>query len=165
MRLQNKFLPQLVTTALTLGSCHIYAAELGEYLDKGAKKLGKTEQMSMASQARLVTGETFNGTASISLAFEPDGTFSGTVTVIKGQYKDAVSKSKGTWTVDDNGKFCMKEHLIDWNRYNSYCYFSFALGDQLVLSLSDTDRSAKAMLRPKPTQSAEAKPLQPNDSK
>lgn len=143
----------LSRSAALLLSCGIAtlasAANLGEFLDKGAKKLGKAEQRSMVAQGRTVTGETFSGEARIELTFVPDGTFSGNVVVIKGRYIDEKSKSTGTWTVDDNGRFCMKEHLVDWNRYNNYCYYSFALDDQLVLSLSDSDRSAKAVARPR----------------
>lgn len=115
---------------------------LGEYLDKGARKLNKVEYTAVMS-GRVVTGQTPSGRATMNLTFDANGTMSGTVTANSG----AVTKSVGTWTVDDNGKYCINEHLVDWNMRHSECSYMFVLGTEAIIADSDTDRSARTTVR------------------
>lgn len=120
---------------------------LGEWLDKGARRASKAELLPRFVGKRLPM-VTPAGLKS-DLAYKADGTFEGTMQLLKGPNSGATSRNVGTWTMDDSGKFCMNEDLIDWKRKVSKCYFIYLADDQIVVSTSDADRNADVAIVPK----------------
>jgi hypothetical protein len=115
---------------------------LGELLDKGGKKLLKTEFVAMLPAS--LSGVWPDGKGEADVMFKPDGTFSGSA---RHYSSNSTSGSYGTWDMDENGKSCIVEKLPGWNTTHKGCTFRFLLGDQLFSSPSDSDRNAKVFLK------------------
>lgn len=117
---------------------------LGELLDKGAVRQSQAQVKEQLVGRKLNTVSP-SGQANVDLTFASDGTFSGVVRSLTSA--GAISKSSGTWTVDESGKWCMDETLHDWNMKNKYCHYMYFLDDKLIVSESANDRTARATVR------------------
>ena len=128
----------LVAACFLLCGTSAYAqSNLGELLDKGGKKLGK--DFYAANFPATITYVWPNKLGEGEVLFKADGTLSGT----EHHYSSrSNSPAVGTWTVDDDGKWCVKKQLSAWGRNTDVCWYSFALNGVLFGAMSDTDRNA-----------------------
>jgi hypothetical protein len=156
-RTSSAILAAMLLAAMLLAGCATTTPTgpmLGHFLDQGAKQLSKAQYTGVMSE-RVVTGPSDSGKISLNLTFESNGTMSGTVTAISGQSAGAISRSTGTWTISEDGKFCLSEHLVDWNIRHSECNYMFVLGDEAIKSESATDRSVRTTVRKIPASDLE----------
>jgi hypothetical protein len=131
----------LLAASLLLGVATAHAqSTVGELLDKGGKKLGKDHYAAYFPATIKYVWPDKAGEGELN--YKSDGTVSGT------EYHYAsrtTSTAVGTWTVDDNGKWCIKKHLATWNRNTDVCWYSFELEGAYFGALSDTDRNARVV--------------------
>lgn len=112
-------------------------SNLGELLDKGAKKMLKEDYAAMAPFRVQYLWPQGGGEG--DLVYKADGTLAGT------EYhwpSSSQSPAVGSWTVDDGGKWCIKKTMAAWKANTDVCWYSFRLGDDFFGGLSD-DRTAK----------------------
>lgn len=110
---------------------------LGTYLSQGAKAL-TPEQVKRLYTGRRQVGETKD--IKYDLTYEADGAFQGNVSTLAPPY--STSRSQGSWTVDDDGRMCIKERLVDWGKSHERCQYFFHLSGFIVISES-IDPTAK----------------------
>lgn len=117
---------------------------LGYYLDRGAKQL-KEEHVRKIYSGKTMRGTSITGESEFELTYNPDGTFEGNVKQTTSPYSS--SRSRGTWTVDPDGKHCINETLVDWNIQLKNCLYFFYTGEAVFITKSNTDRDAKVYFR------------------
>ena len=124
---------------LVFASAHAQST-VGELLDKGAKKLVKADYAALFPATFSYVWLNKEGEG--DLLYKSDGTLSG----IERHYASrTTSPATGTWTADDNGKWCIKKNLSAWKRDTDLCWYAFVLDGAYFGSLSDTDRSARVV--------------------
>jgi hypothetical protein len=113
-------------------------SNLGDLLDKGGQKMMKADYMAMAPfRIKYVWPQ---GGGEGDLLYNGDGTLAGSEYHYSSRSE---SPAVGTWTVDDNGKWCMKKSMATWNSKTDMCWYMFKAGDQYFGSASDGDRTAR----------------------
>ena len=121
-----------------LGSTHAQE-NLGELLDKGAKKVSKDEWNALLPVNVSQIWLSKNG--AIALTYKADASHSGNAHHFPSGTSSGVY---GTWKVDENGKICIDEKFSNSNwRPDGFCFFLFQLDGQPFISDSDSDRSAR----------------------
>jgi hypothetical protein len=128
----------VVTCLLLFGGAAMAQSNLGDLLDKGAKKLGKEDYLAMMPFKVKYVWPNRGGEG--DLVFNADGTLSGTEFHYPSRSE---SPAVGTWTVDDGGKWCIKKSMAVWNSKTDQCWYSFRQGDDYWGTFSDTDRAAR----------------------
>lgn len=113
---------------------------LGELLDKGAKKLGKNEYVAALPATFSFVWPNKQGEA--ELLYKLDGTLSGHE---RHYQSNSTSASTGTWTIDETGKWCSNKSLEAWGTTFKGCVFGFTLGDEYFFSASDSDRDSRVL--------------------
>jgi hypothetical protein len=110
---------------------------VGELLDKGGKKLTGADYAAMTPLRTKYVWPQGGGEG--DLVYLADGTLSGS----EYQYSSrSESPATGTWTADDEGKWCMKKHMTLWNSRTDRCWYTYQLGSEFYGSASD-DRAAR----------------------
>lgn len=129
------------------------AANLGELLDAGGKLLASDDFRIQVVQ-RLLVGATPQG-AMMELMYTPSGIVQG----VAGGGADAnrargTSGVSGEWKIDDKHRVCTTMTIGAGLRAGYapitvplQCQFWFRLGDKFYLADSDSDRSAKLLVR------------------
>lgn len=118
------------------------APTLGDMLDKGATRATRADMLTflqLGGPPKVLTSPAGGRT---SISYKADGTFDGTV-----QFGTASSRSTGRWTVEDNGRFCVDEKLLDWNKQAFKCYFMYHLNDQVLVIESMTENRLAPVTR------------------
>jgi hypothetical protein len=128
---------------LTLFLCASFSAlgqsTVAELLDKGGKKLLKDDYATLTPFRVVYQWPNRQGEG--DLFYAADGTLNGS------EYHNSsrsTSPATGTWTVDENGKWCMKKFMQLWNSRTDQCWYSWKLGDDYYGSLGD-DKDTKVM--------------------
>lgn len=112
-------------------------SNVGDLLDKGAKKLIKDDYMAMAPfRVKYLWPQ---GGGEGDLVYEANGTLSGSEYHYSSRSE---SPATGTWQADENGKWCMKKHMAVWKSNTDMCWYTWKLGDDYYGSASDSDRNA-----------------------
>lgn len=126
-----------VTTSLLLAAgcaSTLPSLTLGDMLDKGAIKASRADILKFQQVGGPPQVLTSPAGGQVNIRYKEDGSFDGTV-----QFGAASSRSTGRWTLDDNGRFCVDEKLLDWNKQVFKCYFMYHLGDQVLVIQSMTE--------------------------
>ena len=113
-------------------------SNLGELLDKGGRKLMREDYAALPPFR--VQYRWPQGGGEGDLVYKADGTLVGTEYHSQTQSE---STAIGTWTVDDNGRWCIKKTLAEWNSKTDVCWYSFRIGDEYFGGLSDSDRTSR----------------------
>lgn len=115
-------------------------SNVGDLLDKGAKKLTKDDYMSLAPfRLKYVWPQ---GGGEGDLVYVADGTLSGSEYHYSSRSE---SPATGTWSADDAGKWCMKKHMPVWNSRTDMCWYTWKLGEDYWGSATDSDRSGRVV--------------------
>lgn len=110
---------------------------VGELLDKGGKKLLKADYDALVPFR--VTYLWPQGGGEGDLIYKGDGTLAGS----EYQYSSrSESPATGTWTADDEGKWCLKKHMTLWNSRTDRCWYTYRLGEIFYGSAAE-DRGAR----------------------
>jgi hypothetical protein len=112
---------------------------VAELLDKGGKKMLKDDYAALAPFRVVYQWPNRQGEG--DLFYAADGTLSGS------EYHNSsrsTSPATGTWTVDENGKWCMKKFMQLWNSRTDQCWYSWKLGDDYYASQGE-DKDTKVM--------------------
>lgn len=115
---------------------------LGAVLDAGASRLSPPEFRAQVEQ-RMVAGPLPSG-GSIELMYASNGTVVG-----RGRNPTFFGPNapvEGAWKFDAQGRVCASMRTNTFE-FPLRCQFWFRLGDKYFLADSDTDRSAKVLLR------------------
>jgi hypothetical protein len=126
-----------VVTGLVLGSGALAQSNVGELLEKGGKQTTKAEfleLMPMRIQQRWP-----NGQGEEDLFFSLDGKITGTGFHYASRTD---SPAEGTWTVEEDGKFCVPKKFPKWGSSTNMCWYGFRLGDTFFGALK-TDSDSK----------------------
>lgn len=141
-RLAQRCVPSAVMGLLAVVVMPAAAADseetLGSYLSRGAKAL-TTEQVKRLYSGRRQVGETKE--IKYDLTYEPDGLLQGSVSTLAPPY--STSRSRGTWTVEGDGRMCIQEQLVDWGKSHDRCQYFFHLSGSIIISESPSDPAAK----------------------
>jgi hypothetical protein len=113
-------------------------SNIGELLDKGGKKVIKADFDALLPLR--VKYKWPQGGGDGDLVYAADGTLQGTESHWRSR---SDSPTTGTWTFDDNGRWCIKKSLIAWNTTTDLCWYLFQAGDRYFMSQADIDRSAR----------------------
>ena len=110
--------------------------KLGDILGKKPHKVTPEEWKAMLPVTETYVWFSGDVEGEATLTYKSDGTFSGTA---KEYVWQTTSGSKGTWEIDPKGKICIDEKFESWGSSFKGCWFTFKVGDQYYVSLSDTD--------------------------
>jgi hypothetical protein len=136
-----------VGAALAAGAARPAAGQtLGEMLDRGARLQDRAQLVELFSGRMLGTTSPL-GDRYLMLAFDRDGTLSGTVWALRGPDAGSNSRVSGTWSARDDGLLCTNETLHDWRLRQAYCTYVLLTDDRLIYSGSTTDRSRAVTVR------------------
>lgn len=115
-------------------------SNVGDLLDKGAKKLVKDDYLALAPfRLKYVWPQ---GGGEGDLVYVADGTLSGSEYHYSSRSE---SPATGTWSADETGKWCMKKHMSVWNSRTDMCWYTWKLGDDYWGSATDSDRGGRIM--------------------
>lgn len=132
---------------LLLITSQVFAEQtVGGLLDKGALKVGKAEIEELLPASIFFKWIATEGEA--TLTYTKDGTLTG---IAKEYLFDTESRSDGTWTLDSDGKMCIKEFFQNWAMNYEACYQYYRIGKEYYVSYFDSKRSdeaQKAMIEP-----------------
>lgn len=133
----NAWTAWIAACAITCSGSAMAQSNLGELLDMGAKQIPKDELVSLLSGLTM-SGESFtNQGGTIRFEYMADGTVSGGLRTADGRE----FPSKGTWKVDDSGKFCREMTRANGTRWGDCRYF-FKLAD-VFYAAETNDRGTK----------------------
>jgi hypothetical protein len=118
---------------------------LGTHLSQGAKAL-TTEQVKRLYTGRRQVGETKD--IKYDLTYEADGVLQGNASTLAPPY--STSRSRGTWSVDSDGRMCIKEQLVDWGKSHDRCQYFFHLSGSIIISESSSDPASKVRVHKMP---------------
>jgi hypothetical protein len=116
-------------------------ANLGELIDKGAKRLDATELKALLAGA-TASGTAMNGRSSFELTYANDGTANGRIYGIR---VDQAPGMMGTWKVDDKGQICVDLMTMTFGASKG-CSSYYSLNNAYYSAASD-DRSAVVRAR------------------
>lgn len=110
---------------------------VGDLLDKGGQKLVKADYDALVPFRMTYVWPQGGGEG--DLIYKPDGTLSGS----EYQYSSrSESPTTGTWTADEEGKWCLKKYMTLWNSRTDRCWYTWKLGNDFYGS-GETDRAAR----------------------
>lgn len=116
-------------------------ANLGELLDKGAKRLGAAELKALLSGA-MVSGRSMANPTTFEMTYSSDGTANGRIYGIR---VDQAPGMTGTWTVDEKGRLCVDLMTMTFGAVKN-CQSYYSLANAYYSATSD-DRSAVVRAR------------------
>jgi hypothetical protein len=115
-------------------------ANLGEILDKGAKRLEAGMLKALVTGAK-VEGKSFKGRTEIEFTYQADGKVTGRVWYTHPDVSPAVN---GTWSINDQGRLCV-DLMGGWGQFKG-CNPWYSVNNVYYSAESD-DRSAFARMR------------------
>lgn len=115
-------------------------ANLGELLDKGAKRLEANALKALVTGAK-VEGKSFTSRTEIEFTYETDGKLSGRFWYT---HPDVSPGVNGTWSINDQGQLCV-DMMGGWGQYKG-CN-SWYTANNVYYSAQSDDRSALARIR------------------
>jgi hypothetical protein len=137
-RIRTTMFAALVAFGATLANAEEFA-NLGELLDKGAKRLDAAELKALLTGA-TARGTTFGGKLDVETTFESDGKASGRTW---GGYPDVSPFYRGTWTINEKGQICVDLIMSDPRVPPAKgCSFYFILNNNAYYIAASDDRSA-----------------------
>jgi hypothetical protein len=143
-RVDSLFFAAVLYTPLALAQ-----ATLGALLDVGASRVPPEVFKSELVQ-RMVVGPTSTG-GMVEMMYAPNGTVQGSGSMASMKLQ---SPMNGEWTIDGAGRVCAAISLSAGPGSNtsgyslpSRCQYWFKLGEKYFIADSDTDRSAKVLVR------------------
>lgn len=117
---------------------------LADVMAKQARKAGRADIDAVLGK-KLPPSITPNGMKA-DMMYKSDGSFEGTLQVLRGPNAGASTRSNGKWTMDDSGRFCMTENLVDWNKVVSKCMDVYVAGNELWVTNEGAARGEPASL-------------------
>ncbi|PJI97593.1 hypothetical protein CLU85_2385 [Acidovorax sp. 69] len=122
---------------LTLGAGAMAQSTVGELLEKGGKQNTKAEIMALMPMR--IQQKWPNGQGEEELFFSVDGKITGTGSHYSSRTDSPV---EGTWTVEEDGKFCAPKKFTKWGNSTNLCWYGFRLGENAFSALK-TDADTK----------------------
>jgi hypothetical protein len=116
-------------------------SNLGELLDKGAKRLDAAQLKTLLTGA-MVSGTAMNGKSTFEMTYSSDGTANGRIYGIR---VDQAPGMTGTWKVDEKGQICVDLMTMTFGAVKN-CTSYYNLNNAYFSSATD-DRSAVVRAR------------------
>lgn len=133
---------RMLVALVACWSCLAYAqGNLGALLESGARRIPRDELVALLS-GLVMSGESFNNAGGvIRFEYSGDGTVSGYLRTADGRE----FPSRGTWQVDEAGKFCRAMIRANGSHWGDCRYFFTKEGEYFATETED--RAAKVEKR------------------
>jgi hypothetical protein len=136
----------LVAIAPALVSAQLRSVTLGSVLDAGAKRVA-AEEFRRELVGRPVFGLSATGSSDLEFVYVANGTIQGAFTQrYQGAGGLASGSIAGAWKIDRSDRICTTMQ-IGSGFLPERCEYWFKLGDEYMLSTSDSDREARVAKR------------------
>lgn len=126
-----------VLAGLVVGTSVLAQTTVGELLGKGGKQTTKAEFIAL--MPFQVQSKWPNGQGEEELFFSVDGKITGSGYHYQSRTSSPV---EGTWSVDEDGKYCVPKRFTAWGTSTNLCFYGFRLGESSFSALT-TDADSK----------------------